>query len=186
MKLSKSRTLAFTAMASALLLATPALAKNPRVGGAAMFENRNIVENAVNSPIHTTLVAAVKAAGLVNTLASPGPFTVFAPTNIAFRKLPRGTVDTLLKPENKAQLQKVLTAHVVPGTITSDALAEQIKASGGNLSIRTVSGDTLVATMRFGQIFLTDENGGTARVTTDDVIQSNGVIHVVNDVLVPK
>ncbi|MBO6816221.1 MAG: fasciclin domain-containing protein [Rhizobiaceae bacterium] len=173
--------------ASAMLLASASYSlANPRVGGAAMFENKNIVENAVNSPIHTTLVAAVKAAGLVNTLASPGPFTVFAPTNLAFRKLPRGTVDTLLKPENKGQLTKVLTAHVVPGTITSDGLKERISSNGGSYSMKTASGDTLVASMRFGQIFIKDENGGTARITTDDVMQSNGVIHVVNDVLVPK
>lgn len=181
-----NKTIALAAAAGLFIASASAVAANPRVGGAAMFENRNIVENAVNSPIHTTLVAAVKAAGLVDTLASPGPFTVFAPTNFAFRKLPRGTVDTLLKPENKGQLTKVLTAHVVPGTITSDALKDRIDSGGGSYSMTTASGDTLVAKMRFGQIFVTDESGGTARITTDDVIQSNGVIHVVNDVLVPK
>jgi len=186
MKNSKTRGLVIAAVASVLMATTPSLAKNPRVGGAAMFETKNIVENAVNSPIHTTLVAAVKAGDLVGTLASPGPFTVFAPTNRAFKKLPKGTVDTLLKPENKKLLQKVLTAHVVSGTMTSTDIKAKVKSGGGKATLKTVSGDTLVASMALGQLYLTDESGGRARITTDDVIQSNGVIHVVNDVLVPK
>jgi uncharacterized surface protein with fasciclin (FAS1) repeats len=163
-----------------------ALADNPTVGGAPMLETKNIVENAVNSPIHTTLVAAVKAAGLVDTLASPGPFTVFAPTNDAFGKLPDGTVDTLLKPENKGTLTKVLTAHVVPGKLSAGDLIAKIKAHGGNFNMQTASGDALTARLNGGSVFIFDESGGAAKVTIADVNQSNGVIHVVNDVLLPK
>jgi uncharacterized surface protein with fasciclin (FAS1) repeats len=160
---------------------------NPRVGGAAMFAEKNIVENAVNSKDHTTLVAAVTAAGLVETLQSAGPFTVFAPTNAAFGKLPDGTVDTLLKPENKAQLVKVLTAHVVPGKVTAaDLLAGITASSNGQFTLRTVSGDTLIATSRGNAVFIYDEAGGAARVTIADVNQSNGVIHVTDDVLLPR
>lgn len=160
---------------------------NPRVGGAAMFATKNIVENALNSKDHTTLVAAVKAAGLVETLQGAGPFTVFAPTNAAFAKLPAGTVDNLLKPENKAQLVKVLTAHVVSGKISSaDLLAGIAASSNGQFSFKTVSGDTLTATSRGKAIFIYDESGGAARVSIADVNQSNGVIHVVDDVLLPK
>lgn len=174
--------------AFALLSGSVAYAQsNPRVGGAAMFADKNIVENAVNSADHTTLVAAVTAAGLVETLQGAGPFTVFAPVNAAFAALPAGTVDTLLKPENKAQLVKVLTAHVVAGKITTADLLAGIAASGnGQYKLRTVSGDTLIATARGNSIALYDESGGAALITIADVNQSNGVIHVVNDVLLPK
>lgn len=163
-----------------------ALAANPMVGGAAMFETKNIVENAVNSKDHTTLVAAVKAAGLVDTLASPGPFTVFAPTNAAFAALPAGTVDGLLKPESKPTLTKILTYHVVAGKMDAAALTQAIKAGGGKATLKTVSGGTLTATANMGAVKVTDESGGTATVTIADVIQSNGVIHVVDKVLLPK
>jgi uncharacterized surface protein with fasciclin (FAS1) repeats len=158
----------------------------PMVGGAAMFPTKDIVDNAVNSADHTTLVAAVQAAGLVDTLKSAGPFTVFAPVNAAFEKLPTGTVDTLLKPENKDQLIKVLTAHVVAGKISGADLASNIKSHGGSYNMQTVSGDALTAQMRGSKIFIFDEAGGAAEVTIADVNQSNGVIHVVNDVLLPR
>ena len=160
--------------------------KDPKVGGAAMYANKNIVENAVNSKDHTTLVAAVKAAGLVDTLESPCPFTVFAPTNEAFSALPAGTVDNLLKPENKDQLKKVLTYHVVSGTMNSKAIMKAIKDGGGKATLTTVEGGTLTATMKGGKIMLTDEKGGMATVTIKDVYQSNGVIHVINAVLLPN
>jgi uncharacterized surface protein with fasciclin (FAS1) repeats len=159
--------------------------KDPMVGGAAMYPTKNIVENAVNSKDHTTLVAAVKAAGLVDTLESPGPFTVFAPTNEAFDRLPAGTVDTLLKPENLAQLKKILTYHVVAGKLTAKDIAKQIKAGGGKATLTTVEGGTLTAMMQGGKLLLTDEKGGTATVTIANVIQSNGVIHVIDTVLMP-
>lgn len=174
------------ALASGIVISTSAIAANPEVGGAAMFETKNIVENAVNSKDHTTLVAAVKAAGLVDTLASDGPFTVFAPTNKAFERLPDGTVATLLKPENKATLTKVLTAHVVSGKISSTDLVKKIKAHGGHFNFKTVSGDVLTARLDGSHVYIFDESGGAAAVTIADVNQSNGVIHVVNDVLVPK
>lgn len=155
------------------------------VGGAAMFPTRDIVDNAVNSRDHTTLVAAVKAAGLVGTLKSAGPFTVFAPTNDAFSMLPAGTVDTLLKPENKGTLTQVLTYHVVPGRIDAAALAQQIKAGGGKAMLKTASGGTLTAWMRGSDVVITDAKGNSAVVTTADVYQSNGVIHVVDKVLLP-
>lgn len=174
------------AAALALAAAGPAVAQsNPRVGGAAMYPTKNIVENAVNSKDHTTLVAAVKAAGLVETLSGPGPFTVFAPTNAAFAKLPAGTVDTLLKPENKAQLTSVLTYHVVSGTMTSKDLAKAIKDGGGKATLTTVQGETLTASMMGNRIMLTDAKGGMSHVTIKDVRQSNGVIHVVDTVLMP-
>jgi uncharacterized surface protein with fasciclin (FAS1) repeats len=160
--------------------------KDPMVGGAAMYPTKNIIENAVNSKDHTTLVAAVKAAGLVDTLEGPGPFTVFAPTNEAFDKLPAGTVDTLLKPENKAELVKILTYHVVPGKITSKKLEKMIKQGGGKAELKTVQGETLTASVQDGKVILTDEKGGTATVTIPDVIQSNGVIHVIDAVLMPN
>ncbi len=163
-----------------------AQAKNPMVGGAAMYENKNIVENAVNSKDHTTLVAAVKAAGLVDTLAGKGPFTVFAPTNEAFAKLPKGTVDTLLKPENKAQLTKVLTCHVVAANAMSTAIEKMIKDDKGTHDVKTVGGCVLKAKQSKGKITLTDEIGGVAHVTIADVKQSNGVIHVIDAVLLPK
>lgn len=160
---------------------------NPRVGGAAMFAEKNIVENAVNSKDHTTLVAAVQAAGLVETLQSAGPFTVFAPVNAGFAKLPEGTVDTLLKPENKAQLTKVLTAHVVSGKLSAADLMAGIAASStGQFNLMTVSGDALTAIARGNTVYIYDESGGATRVTIADVNQSNGVIHVVDDVLLPQ
>lgn len=155
------------------------------VGGAAMYPTKDIVDNAVNSKDHTTLVAAVKAAGLVDTLKGPGPFTVFAPTNSAFAQLPAGTVDTLLKPENKPMLTKVLTYHVVPGRLDAKALAEQIRAGGGKATLKTASGGTLVAMMRGNQVIVEDARGHDAAVTISDVYQSNGVIHVVDKVLLP-
>jgi uncharacterized surface protein with fasciclin (FAS1) repeats len=161
-------------------------ANEPMVGGAPMYRTRNIIENAVNSKDHTTLVAAVKAAGLVGTLSGPGPFTVFAPTNTAFNMLPKGTVEDLLKPENKAKLTKILTYHVVKANALSDAIGKMIRDDGGKHVIKTVSGDTLVASRKNGKIMLTDENGGTATVSIADVKQSNGVIHVVDHVLLPK
>ena len=156
------------------------------VGGAAMFADKDIVDNAVNSKDHTTLVAAVKAAGLVDTLKSPGPFTVFAPVNAAFAALPAGTVDTLLKPENKAMLTKVLTYHVVPGRLSAADLGRQIAAGGGRAMLKTASGGTLVASMSGSSVLITDDGGASARVTIADVNQSNGVIHVVDKVLLPK
>jgi uncharacterized surface protein with fasciclin (FAS1) repeats len=158
---------------------------NPMVGGAAMYPTKDIVDNAVNSKDHTTLVAAVKAADLVGTLKGPGPFTVFAPTNAAFAALPAGTVDTLLKPENKPTLTKVLTYHVVPGRMDGPALMSAINAGGGKAVLKTASGGTLTATMSGSNVMVTDAKGGTATVTIANVYQSNGVIHVVNKVLLP-
>jgi uncharacterized surface protein with fasciclin (FAS1) repeats len=155
------------------------------VGGAAMYPSKDIVDNAVNSKDHTTLVAAVKAAGLVDTLKSAGPFTVFAPTNNAFSMLPAGTVDTLLKPENKGTLTQVLTYHVVPGRVDAAALVQQIKAGGGKATLKTASGGTLTASMRGKDVVIVDVKGNAAVVTTADVYQSNGVIHVVDKVLLP-
>ena len=155
------------------------------VGGAPMYPTKDIVDNAVNSKDHTTLVAAVKAAGLVDTLKGSGPFTVFAPTNNAFSMLPAGTVDTLLKPENKGTLTQVLTYHVVPGKIDATALAKQIQAGGGKAMLKTASGGTLTAMMRGSDVVIMDAKGGSAVVTTSDVYQSNGVIHVVDKVLLP-
>jgi len=170
-----------------LVIGTAVLAKqNPMVGGAPMLPARNIVENAVNSADHTTLVAAVKAAGLVETLQSPGPFTVFAPTNEAFSKLPAGTVDTLLKAENKDALAKVLTYHVVAGKMSSKDLWKAIKADNGTATLKTVSGGVLKASLMGKEIVLTDEKGGTSKITIADVHQSNGVIHVVDTVLLPN
>ncbi|TMV12780.1 fasciclin domain-containing protein [Arenibacterium halophilum] len=174
------------AVASTCVLALPAAAaENPMVGGAAMYADKNIVENAVNSADHTTLVAAVKAADLVDTLAGPGPFTVFAPTNAAFDMLQKGTVETLLKPENKEMLTKVLTCHVVAADAMSDAIAGMIKDDGGVHPVSTVGGCTLQAKMMGDDIVLEDERGRTATVTIADVDQSNGVIHVIDTVLLP-
>jgi uncharacterized surface protein with fasciclin (FAS1) repeats len=159
---------------------------NPMVGGAPMLKSRDIVDNAVNSQDHTTLVAAVKAAGLVATLKSKGPFTVFAPTNEAFDKLPAGTVDTLLKPENKEMLTKVLTYHVLAGRFDSNAIMKRIKAGHGEAQFKTVSGATLTAWIDGSTLVLTDEKGGQSRVTIANVYQSNGVIHVVDTVLLPN
>ncbi len=159
---------------------------NPMVGGAPMLRSRDIVDNAVNSADHTTLVAAVKAAGLVDTLKTKGPFTVFAPTNEAFNKLPAGTVDTLVKPENKGTLTKILTYHVLAGRFDSKAIAAKLKAGGGKAQFKTVSGGTLWAWMSGDKLVLTDEKGGNSTVTIADVYQSNGVIHVVDTVLLPN
>ncbi len=156
------------------------------VGGAEMLPTRNIVENASESPIHSTLVAAVKAAGLVDTLAGTGPFTVFAPVNTAFEKLPAGTVDTLLKPENKAKLSGILTYHVVPGRMTAADLAKAITDGNGTATLTTVQGEKLTAKMDGTNVVLTGEGGSTAIVTQADVPQSNGVIHVIDGVLMPK
>lgn len=173
--------------ASAQMMKENAMMKeNPMVGGAAMYPTKTIVANAMNSADHTTLVAAVKAAGLVDTLNSAGPFTVFAPTNAAFDQLPAGTVDTLLKPENKAMLTKVLTYHVVSGKYDSKVLGKLIRKGHGKAWLKTVSGGTLTAMMDGTNIVLRDEKGGVSTVTTADVYQSNGVIHVVNAVLLPN
>ena len=182
------------AAASALTLASLGTAfaadsmsmqKDPMVGGHAMYSSKTIVQNAVNSDDHKTLVAAVKAAGLVDTLNGPGPFTVFAPTDEAFAKLPAGTVDTLVKPENKATLTKILTYHVVPGRLDSKAIAEMIKAGGGKATLKTVEGEPLIASMDGSSLVLTDSKGKTSKVTIPDVYQSNGVIMVVDSVLTP-
>lgn len=159
---------------------------NPMVGGAAMYKTKDIVDNAVNSKDHTTLVAAVQAAGLVDTLKGKGPFTVFAPVNSAFETLPAGTVDTLLKPENKAMLTKILTYHVVAGNFDSKKIAKAIKKGNGTASFTTVAGGKLTAMMEGNSLVLTDEKGGKSTVTIADVKQSNGVIHVVNTVLMPN
>jgi uncharacterized surface protein with fasciclin (FAS1) repeats len=156
------------------------------VGGAAMFKTKDIIDNAVNSKDHTTLVAAVKAAGLVDTLKGAGPFTVFAPTNAAFEKLPAGTVDGLLKPESKAALTKILTYHVVPGKQDAAAIAKAIEDGKGKATFKTAAGGTLTASIEGSGVVLTDEKGGKSKVTTADVIQSNGVIHVIDSVLMPK
>ena len=161
-------------------------AGHPTVGGAPMYDNKNIIENAVNSKDHTTLVAAVKAAGLVETLQGAGPFTVFAPVNSAFDALPAGTVDTLLKPESKDMLAKVLTCHVVSANAMSDAISKMVMDDGGTHDVKTVGGCVLKAKADGGKITLTDETGGVATVTIADVKQSNGVIHVIDKVLLPK
>jgi uncharacterized surface protein with fasciclin (FAS1) repeats len=173
-------------IAGAIALSTAAFAENPMVGGAAMYADKNIVENAVNSKDHTTLVAAVTAAGLVETLQGKGPFTVFAPTNAAFDALPAGTVDTLLKPENKDQLSKVLTCHVVGAKAMSDAVMKMVADDGGAHKVKTVGGCELTLKADGGKVTVTDETGGVANVTIADVEQSNGVIHVIDKVLLPK
>lgn len=177
----------FSLVLSAALLAggTVAYAKNPDVGGAAMYPTKDIVDNAVESKDHTTLVAAVKAAGLVDTLKTPGPFTVFAPTNAAFAKLPAGTVETLVKPENKGTLTTVLTYHVVPGRLTAKDIAAAAKKGGGKATLTTVQGGTLTASKEGSGWVLTDAKGGKAKITIADVIQSNGVIHVIDTVVMP-
>src|SRR5688572_7519341 len=160
--------------------------KTVMVGGAAMYPSKDIVDNAVNSKDHTTLVAAVKAAGLVDTLKSAGPFTVFAPTNAAFNKLPKGTVETLLKPENTDKLKTILTYHVVAGRMDSAALLEKAKMNGGKVELETVSGDKLWVVLQKGKLWLRDEKGVNAGITIADVYQSNGVIHVINTVVMPQ
>jgi uncharacterized surface protein with fasciclin (FAS1) repeats len=173
-------TLAFAALGGA------AYAKDPMVGGAAMSPSKNIIQNAVNSKDHTTLVAAVKAAGLVETLEGKGPFTVFAPTNEAFAKLPKGTVDNLLKPENKEKLVKILTCHVIAADATAAVVKKMVKDDGGEHKVKTVGGCMLTLRDNNGHVTVTDENGNTADVTIADVKQSNGVIHVIDKVLLPK
>ena len=182
---------AATALALSLGASAPALAqmkekeKSVTVGGAPMYPSKNIVQNAVNSKDHTTLVAAVKAAGLVDTLQSPGPFTVFAPTNEAFAKLPAGTVDTLLKPENKKTLTNVLTYHVVPGRLSAKDLMEKIRTGNGKAMLKTVEGEDLTFAEKDGKLWIWDAKGGSAQVTIRNVMQSNGVIHVIDTVLLP-
>jgi uncharacterized surface protein with fasciclin (FAS1) repeats len=172
----------FTLVAASAVLA----ATNPMVGGHEMFPTKNIIQNAINSEDHTTLVAAVKAAGLVDTLQGPGPFTVFAPTNEAFAKLPSGTVDSLLMMDNKATLTKILTYHVVAGRLGSKEIAHAIKAGHGKAELSTVSGGKLWASMQGQDVILTDEKGGASKVTISNVYQSNGVIHVIDTVLIPN
>jgi uncharacterized surface protein with fasciclin (FAS1) repeats len=176
---------------ASLVIGAPAIAQTGMssdtvmVGGAPMYPSKNIIENAVNSKDHTTLVAAVKAAGLVDTLEGTGPFTVFAPTNEAFAKLPPGTVDTLLKPENKAVLVKILTYHVVPGRYTAADLMKMVKAGGGKATLKTVEGETLTLSENGQNLFVAGERSGVAEVTISNVNQSNGVIHVINSVVLP-
>ena len=174
-----------TAAVAVAVAGAPASAKNPMVGGAAMYTSRNIVQNAVNSRDHTTLVAAVKAAGLVDTLSSKGPFTVFAPTNAAFAKLPAGTVETLVKPENKGMLTNILTYHVIPGRISAGQIAGLAARGKGVAKLRTVQGETLRLSKRGSGWVVTDAKGGQARITIANVMQSNGVIHVIDTVLMP-
>ena len=177
---------AFRLATAILALSTGlALAQNPMVGGAAMFEDKNIVENAMNSADHTTLVAAVQAAGLVETLKGAGPFTVFAPTNDAFAKLPAGTVETLLKPENKDQLTKILTCHVVAANAMSGDIIGMVDAAGGEYKLSTVGGCDFTVMSKDGKIMIKDGMGNVANVTIADVTQSNGVIHVIDTVLLP-
>ncbi|MGB7454448.1 MAG: fasciclin domain-containing protein [Pseudolabrys sp.] len=182
---------AATALALSLGASAPAFAqmkekeKSVTVGGAPMYPSKNIVQNAVNSKDHTTLVAAVKAAGLVDTLQSPGPFTVFAPTNEAFAKLPAGTVDTLLKPENKKTLTNVLTYHVVPGRLSAKDLMEKIRTGNGKAMLKTVEGEDLTFAEKDGKLWIWDAKGGSAQVTIRNVMQSNGVIHVIDTVRLP-
>jgi uncharacterized surface protein with fasciclin (FAS1) repeats len=181
----KTFNLTLAAFGAAVATATLFAAENPMVGGAPMMTTKNIVQNAMNSKDHTTLVAAIKAAGLVATLESKGPFTVFAPTNEAFEKLPAGTLDMLLKPENKEKLSGILTYHVVAGKMTAEKLAKEIKAGDGSAELKTVNGEKLTAKMAGDSIELTDAKGGMSKVAIADVIQSNGVIHVIDTVLMP-
>lgn len=167
-------------------VSTNTSAQTKMVGGAAMYPTKNIVENAVNSKDHTTLVAAVKAAGLVPTLQSEGPFTVFAPVNKAFDALPAGAVETLLQPENKAKLTTVLTYHVIPGKLSSMELMKMVKSNNGKATLKTAAGENIYISMKGKNLMVTDENGGMAHITIADVNQSNGVIHVIDKVLLPK
>ena len=183
-----NRKLAVLLLSVVAIACTSALAgdKTVVVGGQPMYPAKDIIDNAVNSADHTTLVAAVKAAGLVDTLKGPGPFTVFAPTNEAFAKLPAGTVDTLLKPENKDMLVKILTYHVVAGRLSATELKKEIRAGNGQATLKTVSGGTLIAMMQGSKIVLKDEKGDMSTVTIPNVFQSNGVIHVVDTVVLPN
>ena len=178
--------LASLALALTMSLAGASAFAQVMVGGAQMYPSKDIIDNAVNSKDHTTLVAAVKAAGLVDTLKSAGPFTVFAPTNAAFAALPAGTVDTLLKPQNKGMLTGILTYHVVSGKMDAAALTKAIADGGGKATLKTVAGGNLTAMASNGGVTITDEKGGSANVTIADVYQSNGVIHVIDKVLLPK
>src|SRR5580658_10310886 len=182
----KNRNVAILLAWFAMTFASLGSAQNPMVGGHDMSPQQNIIQNALNSNDHTTLVAAVKAAGLVDTLEGAGPFTVFAPTNEAFAKLPAGTVDTLLMTENKATLTKILTYHVVSGKMDSKEIAMAIKAGNGKAELNTVSGGKLWASMKGKDLVLTDEKGDMAKVTISNVFQSNGVIHVIDTVLLPN
>ncbi len=184
--MKKIAILVMAAFAMNATMAQGKMEKTVEVGGALMYPSKNIVENAVNSKDHTTLVAAVKAADLVGTLQSAGPFTVFAPTNAAFDKLPKGTVETLVKPENKALLTKILTYHVVAGKYNTKDIARLIIEGNGSAQLKTVEGGTLTATMKKKKLVLTDEKGGTSVVTIADVNQSNGLIQVIDTVLMPK
>ena len=177
----------FALIAAAMAIAAPAAvsAKNPMVGGAAMYSSKNIVQNALNSRDHTTLVAAVKAAGLVDTLSGKGPFTVFAPTNAAFAKLPAGTVDTLVLPENKGTLTNILTYHVVPGRITAGQIASMAMRHRGTATLKTVQGEKLMFRKNGRGWLVIDAKGGKAKITIANVMQSNGVIHVIDSVLMP-
>ena len=186
MKITALRAVALGAVISFTAISSYALADNPMVGGAPMLDSKNIIENAINSKDHTTLVAAVKAAGLVEALEGAGPFTVFAPTNEAFAALPAGTVDNLLKPANKATLVKILTCHVVAAKALSTDVVAMVKADGGKHVVDTLGGCKLTLQVKGGKVTVTDEAGGVATVTIADVIQSNGVIHVVDKVLLPK
>lgn len=190
MNIPNTRRAAFAAalLAAGMVAYGPAAsAREPvTVGGAPMYDSKTIVENAVNSKEHTTLVAAVKAAGLVETLSGAGPFTVFAPTNSAFEKLPDGTVESLVKPENKKQLTEILTYHVVPGAHSAQEIMAKVEQMGGKANFQTASGETLTAMIKNGELWIFDESGNAAKVTTGDVFQSNGVIHVVDTVLMPK
>ena len=186
----KTKNLLLTAFLALTIFATTATfaqkEKTVTVGGAPMYPSKNIIENAINSKDHTTLVAAVKAAGLVETLQGKGPFTVFAPTNKAFDKLPKGTVATLLKPENLKMLQGILTYHVVAGKMNAADIAKEIKMGNGKATLSTVAGGKLIASMKGKNLIITDENGKSAKVTIADVNQSNGVIHVIDAVVTPK
>jgi uncharacterized surface protein with fasciclin (FAS1) repeats len=186
MKLSTLRVLAISAMLSVTAISGAAYAENPMVGGMPMYENKDIIDNAVTSPDHTTLVAAVQAAGLVDTLKGEGPFTVLAPVNAAFDALPAGTVDSLLKPENKEQLTKILTCHVIPAKALAADITKMVMDDGGEHKVTTVGGCVLTLKAADGKVTITDETGGVANVTVADVIQSNGVIHVIDKVLLPK
>ncbi len=186
-KFSRALALATVVLAGGMMTAPAAFAEDTvTVGGAPMYPSKNIIENAVNSKDHTTLVAAVKAAGLVETLSGAGPFTVFAPTNEAFAKLPAGTVDTLLLPENKDKLVAVLTYHVVPGKVAAKDVLDAIKKGNGSAEVKTVNGGMLTFSLDGSDVIVTDSSGGKAKVTIADVNQSNGVIHVVDTVLLPK
>jgi uncharacterized surface protein with fasciclin (FAS1) repeats len=186
MRSNTANTMATNSTPAANTATAPAADGNPTVGGAPMLKTKDIIDNAVNSKDHTTLVAAVKAAELVDTLKGAGPFTVFAPTNAAFDKVPKATLDTLLKPESKKALTGILTYHVVPGNQNAATIVKAIEAGNGKATFKTVAGGTLTASLEGKDVILTDEKGGKSKVTIADVIQSNGVIHVVDSVLMPK